>query len=87
MTKKNKETAKQHLIGLLENNINSARGTFFRQTMFATWEWEANKMGEEGKPLTNESFDALYADLLNQFHGPAAEYEELSTYPARRGKT
>lgn len=73
-----KDAAKQHLISLLEQNINSARGTFYRQTMFATWEWEANKLGEQSLPLTTDSFDKLYAELLTEFHGPAAEYEELS---------
>ncbi len=73
-----KEEARLHLISLLEQNINACRGTFFRQTMFATWEWEAHKMAWEGQPLTMESFDALYAGLLAEFHGPAVEYDELS---------
>ncbi len=76
--RKDKDAAKAHLVSLLVQNLGDARGTFFRQTMFATWEWEAHKMGEEGQPLTKESFDKLYGDLLAEFHGPAAEYEELS---------
>ncbi|MBU0519762.1 oligoendopeptidase F [bacterium] len=70
--------AKQKLIALLDGAISSARTTFYRQTMFATWEWEANKMGEQGMPLTVESLSDLYYSILTEFHGPAAEYEELS---------
>jgi oligoendopeptidase F len=73
-----KPAAKQKLIYLLEQNINAVRDTYYRQAMFATWEWEAHKMGETGKPLTKDSFNKLYLDLLKEFHGPAAEYEELS---------
>jgi oligoendopeptidase F len=76
---KDKEAAKQRLIYLLEQNINSGRDTYYRQVMFATWEWEAHKMGERGEPLTAESFDKLYGDLLKEWHGPAAEYEDLSS--------
>ncbi|MFZ5432163.1 MAG: oligoendopeptidase F [Calditrichota bacterium] len=73
-----KEKAKQHLIYLLDQNLASARGTFFRQTQFAAWELAANQMAEAGKPLTKESFNQLYGELLRDYYGPAAEYEELS---------
>ena len=77
--KKKKEAAKQKLISLLETNIDAVRQTFYRQTMFATWEWEAHTMGEEGQPLTKESLSELYGNLLKEFHGPASDYEELSS--------
>lgn len=73
-----KAAAKQRLIYLLDSNLNSIRTTFYRQTKFATWEWEANKMGEAQQPLTKESLSDLYYKILTEFHGPAAEYEELS---------
>jgi oligoendopeptidase F len=73
-----KEAAKQQLIALLDSEISSIRTTFYRQTMFATWEWEANKMGESGQPLTKDTLSKLYYDILSEWHGPAAEYEELS---------
>jgi oligoendopeptidase F len=74
-----KEKARQHLIGLLDANISAVRTTFYRQTMFATWELESNQMGEKGMPLTQESLSELYGNLLKEWHGPAAEYEELSS--------
>jgi oligoendopeptidase F len=75
---KDKEAAKNQLIYLLEQSIDAGRGSFFRQTQFAAWEMEAHKMGEEGKPLTAESFNKLYGDLLTKFYGPDLEYGELS---------
>jgi oligoendopeptidase F len=71
---------KQKLIALLSQNIDNVRQTFYRQTMFATWEWEAHKMGEASTPLTKEAFCDLYGGLLKEYHGPVAEYEELSNY-------
>ena len=73
-----KEQAKQRLIYLLEQNINGVRDTYYRQVMFATWEWEAHKLGEESKPMTRESFNEIYSNLLKEWHGEAAEYEAVS---------
>ncbi len=72
------DKAKNKLMYLLESNIDAVRQTFYRQTMFATWEWEAHKMAEKDVPLTKDSMNKLYYDLLQEFHGPAAEYPELS---------
>jgi len=71
--------AKNKLMYLLESNLDNIRQTFYRQTLFATWEWEAHKMAEVGQPITKESLSELYGGLLNEFHGPVAEYEELSS--------
>jgi oligoendopeptidase F len=73
-----RDAAKQRLIYLLEQNINGVRDTYYRQVMFATWEWEAHQMGEKGEPMTKESFSDLYSNLLKEWHGPAAEYEPIS---------
>ena len=73
-----KAKAKQELIDLLGQNIDAGRGTFYRQVMFATWEWEAHKLGEANQPMTAESFNKLYGDVLKEWQGPTAEYEELS---------
>lgn len=75
---KDKAAAKEHLVNLLVQNIDAGRGTFFRQVMFAAWELEAHKLGEAGKPMTAESFNKLYADLLKDYQGPALEYTDLS---------
>jgi|GEM_PF-611128 len=72
------EKARTKLMFLLESQVDAVRQTYYRQTKFAAWEWEAHKKGENGEPLTKESLDKLYYDLVSEFHGPALEYEELS---------
>jgi oligoendopeptidase F len=73
-----KARAKQNLIALLEQNIDAGRGSFYRQVMFATWEWEAHKMGEADQPMTAESFSKLYENILKEWQGPTAEFEDVS---------
>jgi len=73
-----KKLAKQKLMALLENTLSGSRDTFYRQTMFATWEWEVNKMGENSEPVTDDGLTNLYLNLLKEFQGPAYEYTELS---------
>jgi oligoendopeptidase F len=73
-----KKVARQKLMGLLENIISGSRDTFYRQTMFATWEWEVNKMGENSQPITDDGLSELYLNLLKEFQGPAYEYTDLS---------
>jgi oligoendopeptidase F len=75
---KARETAKQHLIYLLDQNLANARGSFTRQIIFAAWEWEANQMAERGEPVTAESLSKLYGDLLTEFYGTATTYGDLS---------
>jgi oligoendopeptidase F len=77
---KNPETRmkKLELIDLISSAVDNVRQTFYRQTKFATWEWEAHKMAENGEPITKESLSKLYYDLVSEFHGPAMEYEEMS---------
>ncbi len=45
------------------------RGTMFRQTMFAEFEWEAHKLAWEGTPLTRDVLCRLYHDLNVKYFG------------------
>jgi oligoendopeptidase F len=74
-----KEIAKQNLMSLIEANLSGARDTFFRQTMFADFELQVNRMGENSQPITKDALDTLYFGLLNTYQGPALEYESLSS--------
>jgi oligoendopeptidase F len=76
--KQAKESARLTLVYLLNKSLDDIRQTFYRQTKFATWEWEAHKMGEKGEPLTKESLSKLYYDLLMEFHGPACDYGDMA---------
>ena len=54
---------------LLNHEVDSIRATIVRQTMFAEFEKITHEMAENGKPLTVESFKAVYSDLLRAYFG------------------
>ncbi|WP_370979867.1 oligoendopeptidase F [Agaribacterium sp. ZY112] len=62
------QTAEEKLF-YLGNGLESLRGTFFRQTMFAEFELKVNEEVAAGKALTGERFSEIYLDLLKRYHG------------------
>ncbi len=54
---------------LLAAYLDSFRGTVFRQTMFAEFEWDVYKRMEARKPVTADALDRLYLKLLRKYHG------------------
>ena len=55
---------------LINNEIDSIRGTIIRQTMFAEFEKITHQMCEEGQPLTVDTFKEVYHGLLKDYFGP-----------------
>jgi oligoendopeptidase F len=55
---------------LLNRQIDSIRGTIFRQTMFAEFDKLAHASAEAGEPLTLDRLKELYHGLLAQYFGP-----------------
>ena len=55
----------------LGNALEQLRGTFFRQTMFAEFEYKAHQAIEQGAGYTGEDFTRLYAELVRRYHGEA----------------
>ncbi|MCI5106672.1 MAG: oligoendopeptidase F [Pseudomonadales bacterium] len=49
--------------------LESIRGTFFRQTMFAEFELAIHQAAENGEPLTGPRLTEIYGDLLKRYHG------------------
>ncbi|NQV69761.1 MAG: oligoendopeptidase F [Pseudohongiella sp.] len=49
--------------------LESIRGTFFRQTMFAEFELAIHQAAERGEPLTGPRFTEMYGELLKRYHG------------------
>lgn len=64
----NAETTEEKLF-YLGGALESIRGTFFRQTMFAEFELAIHQAAEKGEPLTGPSMSAIYGDLLKRYHG------------------
>jgi oligoendopeptidase F len=51
--------------------LESMRGTWFRQTMFAEFELKIHEEAEAGKPLSGARMSEIYCDLLKKYHGDA----------------
>ena len=56
-------------IYLICREIDNFRGTLYRQTMFAEFEYQVYKAMEGNEPLTLESFKKIYRDLLERYFG------------------
>jgi oligoendopeptidase F len=53
----------------LGSGLESLRGTFFRQAMFAEFELALYETVERGEPLTGAGISAIYRDLVRRYHG------------------
>jgi oligoendopeptidase F len=61
---------------LLNDFLEQFRGTIFRQVMFAEFEMITHEMAEKNEPLTLESLNAVYRDLLSKYYGPDMVLDE-----------
>jgi oligoendopeptidase F len=55
----------------LGEGLESIRGTFFRQTMFAEFELAIHEEIEAGRPLSGARMTEMYCALLRKYHGEA----------------
>jgi oligoendopeptidase F len=63
-------------IYLICREIDNFRGTLYRQTMFAEFEYQVYKAMEANEPLTLESFKKIYKDLLKLYFGPGVVLDD-----------
>jgi len=61
---------------LIDRYLDSFRGTLYRQTMFAEFEKLIHQQVEEGEPLTADSLDARYYDLVKLYFGDQVAFDE-----------
>ena len=54
---------------LLSSYLDTMRTTLFRQTLFAEFELKIHESVERGEPLTGESLNKMYLELLRQYYG------------------
>ncbi len=64
-----KVSTKAEKIELLTMAIDNICSTFYRQTLFATYEYEANKLVAEGKPINEQSLSKIMVDLYKHYYG------------------
>jgi len=55
---------------LIDRQIEDIRSALFRQTMFAEFEKRTHEVEEGGGPLTLETFQRIYRELLEAYFGP-----------------
>lgn len=55
---------------LLNHYLDSFKGTIYRQTMFAEFEMQTNKLVEDGESLTADCLNKLYYELNCKYYGP-----------------
>jgi len=63
-------TDKKERAYLLNHYLDSFKGTVYRQTMFAEYERETNRLAEAGESLTADVLSKIYYDLNCKYYGP-----------------
>ncbi|KFZ26832.1 MAG: Oligoendopeptidase F, plasmid [Candidatus Izimaplasma bacterium HR2] len=64
----NSDATREDKIQLLQQSIDDIMGTFYRQTLFATYELKAHELAEQGVPITHESLSQIMIDLYKEFY-------------------
>ncbi len=59
---------KNEKINIIEREIDGIMSTFYRQTLFATYEFEANKLVSDGVPLNSTNLSKIMIDLYKHFY-------------------
>ena len=60
---------KQDKIFLLQKSIDEICSTFYRQTLFAHYEYEASKLAEKGEPINHEVLSNIMIKLYKDYYG------------------
>lgn len=60
---------KNERLALLGHLLDGFRGTLFRQTQFAEFEFKIHELTENGEALTGERFTELYLDIFRKYYG------------------
>lgn len=67
-------------ICLLQQSIDNILSTFYRQSLFATYEYEAHKLVEEGKAITYESLSNIMKQLYKDYYDIDLNNEPLKEF-------
>lgn len=70
-------TDKQKRLYIINEYLETIRGTVYRQTMFAEFEREIYARTEAGRPLTNEDYSTLWRELNQKYYGPEMEVDDF----------
>jgi len=67
-------------IFLLQHTLDGMRGTFYRQLLFADFEWRAHQLIENGQPVTAQTMNDLYMSVVEDFYGDDLVLDSLLGY-------
>jgi len=65
------------MAALLTRSIDDIIGTFYSQVMFADYELQANRLVEQGVPITSDVLTKIYTELWTAQNGDAATFDEF----------
>ena len=68
--------SREERLSLLDQIMDTYKGTLYRQTMFAEFELTAHNMAERGEALTCESLSTMYLQLNKDYFGPRVSVDE-----------
>lgn len=69
-------TSKEEKALLLCKRLDDIRSTFYRQTMFADFEYQTHKLVEAGEPLVPETLCGIHRKLNEDYYGPELTVDE-----------
>ncbi|MCP4574022.1 MAG: oligoendopeptidase F [bacterium] len=64
-------------VALLTHAIDDIVSTFYSQVMFADYELQANKLVQQGVPITRDVLTQIYTEAWENQNGPAATFDEF----------
>ncbi|NYV28148.1 oligoendopeptidase F [Streptobacillus felis] len=65
---------------IINHYLDQVKGTVFRQTQFAEFEYEIHKSVENGQPITAEYLSTIYENINKKFYGPDMTYDDNIRY-------
>lgn len=76
----NANTTKEEKIGLLQKAIDEIMATFYRQTLFAQYEYEAHNLAENNQPINYEVLCSIMEKLYKQYYGLDIKKEKVKSF-------
>ncbi len=69
-------TSKEEKLLLLCKRLDDIRSTFYRQTMFADFEYQTHKLVESGEPLVPETLCGIHRSLNELYYGSEMQVDD-----------
>ena len=75
-----KSEDKQEKIVLLQQAIDDILSTFYRQSLFADFEYQAHALVEKGQPITHDALSQIMIELYKQYYDIDITTEEVKQF-------